>query len=156
MNMPREEHMEMVHNILRYLKLTPRKVLFFKKGTNREIEVYSDANWAGSITDQRSTSRFCTFVWGNLVTLRSKKQSVVAWSGAEAEFRAMAHGICKGIWIKRVLEEIWVQIERPIHFYCDNQSAISIAKNLVHHDRTNHVEINCHFIKEKIEGGVIC
>ncbi|RVW43051.1 Retrovirus-related Pol polyprotein from transposon RE1 [Vitis vinifera] len=91
---------------------------------------------------------------GNLVTWRSKKQSVVARSSAEAEFRAMAQGICEGIWLNRLLEELRVPLKHPMVLYCDNQAAISIAKNPVHHDRTKHVEIDRHFIKEKIEEGV--
>ncbi|RVW97919.1 Retrovirus-related Pol polyprotein from transposon TNT 1-94 [Vitis vinifera] len=97
---------------------------------------------------------YCSFVWGNLVTWRSKKQSVVARSSAEAEFRAMAQGICEGIWLNRLLEELRVPLKHPMVLYCDNQAAICIAKNPVHHDRTKHVEIDRHFIKEKIEEGV--
>ncbi|RVX17491.1 Retrovirus-related Pol polyprotein from transposon TNT 1-94 [Vitis vinifera] len=95
--------------------------LFFQRTTKKRLKFFQDADWAGSVTDRRSTSGYCSFVWGNLVTWRSKKQSVVARSSAEAEFRAMAQ---------------------------------SIAKNPVHHDRTKHVEIDRHFIKEKIEEGV--
>ncbi|RVW64346.1 Retrovirus-related Pol polyprotein from transposon RE1 [Vitis vinifera] len=81
---PTEEHMEAVYRILRYLKMTPGKGLFFRKTENHDTEVYSDADWAGNIIDRRSTSGYCSFVWGNLVTWRSKKQSVVARSSAEA------------------------------------------------------------------------
>ena len=69
------------------------KGLFFKKGDQRTIEAYTNVDWAGSITNRRSTSGYYTFVWGYLVTWRSKKQSVVARSSAEAEHRAMAHGV---------------------------------------------------------------
>ena len=78
---------------------------------------------------------------------------MVARSSAEVEFRAMAQGICEGIWLNRLLEELRVPLKHPIVLYCDNQAAISIAKNPVHHDRTKHVEIDRHFIKEKIEEG---
>ncbi|WKA11938.1 hypothetical protein VitviT2T_029385 [Vitis vinifera] len=154
MNNPTEKHMTAVIRILRYLKMTPGKGLFFQRTTKKEIEIFSDADWAGSVTDRRSTSGYCSFVWGNLVTWRSKKQSVVARSSAEAEFRAMAQGICEGIWLNRLLEELRVPLKHPMVLYCDNQAAISIAKNPVHHDRTKHVEIDRHFIKEKIEEGV--
>ncbi|RVW17801.1 Retrovirus-related Pol polyprotein from transposon RE1 [Vitis vinifera] len=150
MHSPTEEHMEAVYRILRYLKMTPGKGLFFRKTENRDTEVYSDADWAGNIIDRRSTSRYCSFVWGNLVTWRSKKQSVVARSSAEAEYRALAQGICEGIWIKRVLSELGQTSSSPILMMCDNQAAISIAKNPVHHDRTKHVEIDRHFITEKV------
>ncbi|KAL5779663.1 hypothetical protein ACOSQ2_010400 [Xanthoceras sorbifolium] len=147
---PNEEQMEAVYRILRYLKKTPGQGLFFKKHSDRKIEVFADADWAGSIVDRRSTTGYCTYVWGNLVTWRSKKQSVVARSSAEAEFRAMAHGVCEGIWLRRLLKELWM-ITEPITIFCDNQAAIRIAKNLVHHDRTKHVEIDRHFIKEKLD-----
>ncbi|RVW78478.1 Retrovirus-related Pol polyprotein from transposon TNT 1-94 [Vitis vinifera] len=154
MNNPTEKHMTAVIRILRYLKMTPGKGLFFQRTTKKEIEIFSDADWAGSMTDRRSTSGYCSFVWGNLVTWRSKKQSVVARSSAEAEFHAMAQGICEGIWLNRLLEELRVPLKHPMVLYYDNQAAISIAKNPVHHDRTKHVEIDQHFIKEKIEEGV--
>ena len=85
MNSPNEDCLKAVFWILRYLKRTPGKGLLFRKNPCRSIEVYTDADWAGSATDRRSTSGYCTFVWGNLVTWRSKEQSVVAWSSAEAE-----------------------------------------------------------------------
>ena len=155
MNNPTKEHMNEVFRILRYLKMTPGKGLYFKRTTKRDIEIFTDADWAGSIIDRRSTSGYCTYVWGNLVTWRSKKQSVVARSSAEAEFRAMAHGMCEGIWLKRVLEELKIPIEGSMKMLCDNQAAINIAKNPVHHDRTKHVEIDRHFIKEKLEEGTV-
>ncbi|RVW79569.1 Retrovirus-related Pol polyprotein from transposon RE1 [Vitis vinifera] len=131
------------------------KGLFFKRVASRDVEIFSDADWAGSLTDRRSTSGYCTYVWGNLVTWRSKKQSVVARSSAEAEARAMTHGICEGIWLKRLLEELQLAPHGPMKLMCDNEAAISIAKNPVHHDRTKHVEIDRHFIKEKIEQKII-
>ncbi|XP_059639648.1 uncharacterized mitochondrial protein AtMg00810-like [Cornus florida] len=96
--------------ILRYLKGSPGKGLMFKKQGHLQVEVYTDADWAGSIVDRRSTSGYCTFVGGNLVTWRSKKQNVVARSSAEAEFRALAYGICEAIWLKRLLEDLKVTV----------------------------------------------
>ncbi|EXC12992.1 hypothetical protein L484_016923 [Morus notabilis] len=81
-----------IYRILRYLKSTLGKGLLSEKHEQKTIEAYTNADWAGSVTDRRSTSGYCTYVWGNLVTWRSKKQSVVARSSAEAEYRAMAHG----------------------------------------------------------------
>ncbi|XP_031280213.1 uncharacterized protein LOC116138659 [Pistacia vera] len=103
MNNPTEEHMEAVYRILRYLKMTLGRGLYFKKTQKKDVEIFTHANWASSITDRRSTSGYYTFVWGNLVTLRSKKQLVVARSSAKAEFRAVAQGICEGIWLRRLL-----------------------------------------------------
>ena len=106
--------------------------------------------------DRRSTSRYCSFVSGNLVTWRSKKQNVVARSSAEAEFRVVAHGICEIMWIRRLLEELKMTGSSPMKLYCDNKAAISVAHNPVLHDRTKHVEVDKHFIKEKIDNGLVC
>jgi len=95
MHSPCRGHLEAVYRILRYLKKTPGKGLFFGKHDKRKLEVFTDADWAGSVEDRKSTSGYCTLLWGNLVTWRSKKQAVVARSSAEAEYRAMAHGICE-------------------------------------------------------------
>ncbi|KAG8497018.1 hypothetical protein CXB51_008234 [Gossypium anomalum] len=156
MHSPIKEHEEAVFRILRYLKSSPGKGLFFKKSEQRGIEAYTDADWAGSITNRRSTSGYCTFFWGNLVTWQSKKQSVVARSSAEAEFRSMAQGICEMMWLKRIMEELRKPITSPMKLYCDSKTAISIAHNPVQHDRTKHIEIDRHFIKEKIEEGQVC
>lgn len=96
------------------------------------------------------------YLWGNLVTWRSKKQPVVARSSAEAEFRALAHGICEIMWLKLLLDELGIRENNPMKVYCDNKAAIAMSHNPVHHDRTKHVEVDRHFIKEKIENGTIC
>lgn len=111
----------------------------FKKQDHLNVEVYTDADWAGSTIDRRSTSGYCTFIGGNLVTWRSKKQNGVARSSAKAEFRALANGICEIVWLKRLLEELKVTFAPLIKVYCDNKAAISIAHNPVLHDRTKHV-----------------
>lgn len=155
MHAPGPAHFEAVYRILKYLKGTPSKGLLFKPQGHLQIEAYTDADWARSIVDQRSTSGYCSFVGGNLVTWRSKKQNVVAKSSAEAEFRAVAHGICEIMWIRRLLEELKATKSSPMKLYCDNKAAISIAHNPVLHDRTKHVEIDKHFIKEKIDNGLV-
>ncbi|RVW39496.1 Retrovirus-related Pol polyprotein from transposon RE1 [Vitis vinifera] len=156
MHSPKESHLEAVYKILRYLKGSPGRGLFFKKSDSKKVEIYTDADWAGSADDRRSTTGYCTYVWGNLVTWRSKKQSVVARSSAEAEFRAVAQGMCEGLWLKKLLEELCITIELPIKLYCDNKAAISISHNPVQHNRTKHIEVDRHFIKEKFEKGIIC
>ena len=94
---PYEYHMEAVNKILRYLKATSGKGLRFGKTCRRCIEAYIDSDWARSIIDRKSTSGYCTFVWGNLVNWRRKKQGVVARNTAEAECMAMSLGICEEI-----------------------------------------------------------
>jgi hypothetical protein len=156
MHDPRSSHMDAVTRILRYLKGCPGKGLLYTQHGNLQVECYTDADWAGSLDDRRSTSGYCTFVGGNLVSWRSKKQTVVARSTAEAEFRSMAHGVCEVLWMQILLIELGLFKGTPLMLYCDNKAAIDIANNPVQHDRTKHVEIDRHFIKEKLERGIIC
>ncbi|GMI63347.1 hypothetical protein HRI_000004000 [Hibiscus trionum] len=126
-----------------------------KKNEDKLVRMFSDASWAGELNDRRSIIGYCSFVWGNLVTWRSKKQEMVSRSSGEAEFRALALGICEGIWLQRLLTELGFCYNKHFELQSDSQSAISIAKNPVHHDRTKHVEIDRHFISEKVNGGLV-
>lgn len=151
MHAPTQDHLKAEYQILRYLKGCPRKVLFYKKHDHHHVEVYTDVDWAGSLIDRRSTSDYCSFVGGNLVTWRSKKQYVVARSSAEAEFRSMANGICELLWLKMLLFKVDFPIKGPMRLYCDNKAAISITHDPVQYDRTKHVEVDCHFIKDHLK-----
>ena len=87
---------------------------------------------------------------------KQKKKYVIARSSAKAEFRAVAQGICKELWLRRLLEELHAELELPIKLYYDNKVAISIFLNPIQHDRTKHMKVDKHFIKEKVEEGTIC
>lgn len=153
MHAPRVRHRDAVFRVLRYLKKGPGRGLLFSRNDHLKIEVFTDADWAGNRDDRKSITGYCTFVGGNLVTWRSKKQNVVARSSAEAEFRAMSQGLCEGLWLRTLLGDLSLQEESPISLYCDNKAAISIAHNPVQHDRTKHVEVDRHFIKDHLEKG---
>ena len=156
MHSPREEHFEVAYRILKYLKRKPGRGLIFENHGHSRIETYTDADWAGSITDRRCKSNYCTCIGGNLVTWRSKMQTVVARSSAEAEFRAIAHGIYDLLWLKKLLEDLKVTSPMPMKLYCDKKATINIAHNPVQHDRTKHIKVYRHFTKEKLNGGLIC
>ncbi|GAV90402.1 hypothetical protein CFOL_v3_33811, partial [Cephalotus follicularis] len=149
-------HMDLVDRVLRYLKSCPGKGIWMKKNDHTEIIGYADVDWAGNPFDRRSTSGFCTFVGGNLVTWKSKKQSVVARSSAEAEYRAMASATSELIWLRHLLYDLTLRRPvTPIKLYCDNQAAIHIASNPVFHERTKHIEVDCHFVREKVQRKII-
>ena len=147
MHQPHTHHMRAVMRILRYLKGTSSKGIFYRKNGHLDLLAYTDANWAADRDDRKSTSRYFTLVGGNLITWKSKKQKVVSLSSAEAEFRGIAKGITEIIWIKKLLSELHFPQKKACNLFCDNKAAISIFKNPVQHDRTKHVEIDRHFIK---------
>ncbi|CAL2258220.1 unnamed protein product [Prunus armeniaca] len=92
---------------------------------------------------------------GNLVTWMSKKQKVVSQSSAEVEYRGMAQGVCKLLWLRRLLRDLRFAPQKPMDLYCDNKAAIVIAYNPVQHDRTKHVEVDRHFIKENVDAEIV-
>jgi|UniRef100_A0A2N9GH69 hypothetical protein len=95
------------------------------------------------------------FIGGNFVTWHSKKQNVVARSSVEAEYRAISDVVCELLWLRILMGELGFNLEKPVNLYCDNKAAISIAHNPVQNDRTKHVEVDRHFIKEKLTNGII-
>ncbi|XP_066377442.1 uncharacterized mitochondrial protein AtMg00810-like [Miscanthus floridulus] len=155
MHDPRSGHLDAVYRILRYLKSCPGKGLCFRGHGHLNVDGYCDADWASCPDDRRSTSGYCAFVGGNLVSWRSKKQAVVWRSTAEAEYRAMSLVVCEMLWIRSLLSELNVLRKGASKLWCDNKSAINIANNPVQHDRTKHVEVDRFFIKEKIDEGTL-
>ena len=147
--------MAVVMRIPRYLKGTSSREIFYKKNRHLDLLAYTDADWAGDRNDRRSTSGYFTLVGGNLVTCKSKKQKVVALSSAEAEFLGIAKGITEVMWLKKLLSELHFPQRKACKLFCDNKEAISISKNSVQRDRTKHVEIDRHFIKEKLQNKII-
>ncbi|KAM1225355.1 hypothetical protein ACFX2G_045082 [Malus domestica] len=155
MHSPSGTHMGAVERILRYLKFTSGKGIMFSKNGHCRIEGYTDSVWAGNITYRQSTSGYFTFVGGNLVTWRSKKQKMVVLSSAKAEYRGMAKGVCELLWLRRLLEELGWPSMSASNLFCDNKAAIDISHNPIQHDRTKHVEVDRHFIKEKLDRNII-
>ena len=99
--------MNAIMRILRYMKSAPRKgILFAKKENFQNVVTYTDAEWAGSIDNWRLTSGYFTFVGGNLVTWRSKKQNVVSHSSTEAEYRGISLKLCEALWLRLLSQDL--------------------------------------------------
>ncbi|RVW30577.1 Retrovirus-related Pol polyprotein from transposon RE2 [Vitis vinifera] len=152
---PCDSHWDAVIRILRYIKSTPSQGVLYENKGHTQVVGYTDTDWAGSPIDRRSTSGYCVFIGGNLISWKSKKQDVVARSSAEAEYRAMALATCELIWLKHLLRELRFGKDEQMKLICDNQAALHIASNPVFHERTKHIEVDCHFIREKIASGCV-
>jgi len=114
MHDPRSKHLDAVYQILRYLKSNPGKGLMFRSNGHLNVESYCDADWASCLDDRRYTSGYCVFVGGNLVSWRSKKQSVVSRSTAEAEYKAMSLVVSEVLWVRNLLTELNVLRNVPM------------------------------------------
>ena len=127
------------------------KALLYEDKGHIEICGYIDADWVGSPSDRQSTSGYCVLFGGNLVSWKSKKQFVVARSSAKARYQAIAVATCELVWLKQLLKELGVYREQSMKLVCDNQVALYIASNAIFHERTKHIEIDCHFVRKKIQ-----
>ena len=155
MQAPKVHHWKMVDRILRYLSGTQGQGVWMGCNGSTEVVGYCDADWAGDRVDRRSTTGYCTFIGGNLVTWKSKKQKVISCSSAEAEYRAMLKLTNELVWIKGILKHLEIEQTTPMTMHCDNQAAIHIASNSVFHERTKHIEVDCHKVRQMIVLGVI-
>ncbi|CAL8152565.1 unnamed protein product [Prunus armeniaca] len=155
MHEPRIPHMDAAVRILRYLKYTPGQGILFPTQDDLKLKAFCDSDWAGCPTTRRSTTGYCVFLGNSLISWRTKRQKTVSLSSAEAEYRAMASTCCELSWLQCLLQDLQLTHSEPVTLHCDNQAALHIAANLVFHERTRHIEMDCHFIRDKIQDGSI-
>uniref|UniRef100_A0A2N9GQS7 Uncharacterized protein n=1 Tax=Fagus sylvatica TaxID=28930 RepID=A0A2N9GQS7_FAGSY len=151
MSAPRSTHYAAVLRILRYIKGTLFHGLHFSAQSSLELRAYADADWAGDPTDRRSTTGYCFLLGSSLISWRSKKQSVVARSSTETEYRALADTTSELLWLRWLLADMGAPQTTSTPIHCDNRSAIHIAHNDIFHERTKHIEIDCHFIRHHLQ-----
>jgi hypothetical protein len=152
---PTSAHYNAAVRILRFLKSCPGRGIFFPRDSSLQLQGYSDADWAGCIDTRRSISGQCFFLGKSLISWRTKKQLTVSKSSSEAEYRALAAATCELQWLMYLFKDLHVQCTKLPVLYCDNQSALHIVANPVFHERTKHLEIDCHIVREKLKGGLM-
>jgi len=153
MHDPRETHLAALKRILRYVRGTLHMGLLIRPSTPVDLVVYSDADWAGCPDTRRSTSGYAVFLGDNLVSWSSKRQNTVSRSSAEAEYRAVANAVAKATWIRQLLSELHTPLRKTTLVYCDNISSVYMSANPVQHQRTKHIEIDLHFVRERVALG---
>jgi hypothetical protein len=153
MHSPRDVHNTMLKRILRYIKGTTALGVQLRTASTPTITAYSDADWAGCPDTRRSTSGFCVFFGDSIVSWSSKRQTTVSRSSAEAEYRAIANAVSECSWLRHLLGELRCNIPSATVVFCDNISSVYMSRNPVHHRRTKHIELDIHFVREKVALG---
>lgn len=152
---PTEAHYRAAQRVLHYLKGSPGKGLFFPRSAPLHLSGFSDSDWGGCPDSRKSVSGYCFFLGSSLISWRSKKQTTVARSSSEAEYRALASATCELQWLTFLLQDLHITCTRSPALYCDNRSALHIAANPVFHERTKHLEIDCHVVRERCLSGLM-
>ena len=153
MHDPREPHLAALKRILRYISGTLHLGLLIRPSSHPELIVYSDADWAGCPDTRRSTSGYAVFLGDSLVSWSSKRQNTVSRSSTEAEYRAVANAVAEASWLRQLLSELHTPLRKTTLVYCDNISTVYMSSNPIQHQRTKHVEIDLHFVREHVALG---
>lgn len=155
MHDPRVPHFQALKRVLRYLQGTLAHGLQLYRSSSSTLTAYTDADWAGCPNTRRSTSGYCIFLGDNLVSWSSKRQPTVSRSSAEAEYKGVANAVAETCWVRNLLLELKCPVKAATLVYCDNISAVYLSTNPVKHQRTKHVEIDIHFVREKVAMGQV-
>ncbi|GJS54735.1 ribonuclease H-like domain-containing protein [Tanacetum coccineum] len=155
MHDPREPHLSALKRILRYVRGTLSYGLQLYSSTTSSLVAYSDADWAGCPTTHRSTSGYCVFLGNNLLSWSSKRQFTLSRSSAEAEYRSVANAVAETCSLSNLLRELHTPLATATLVYCDNVSAVYLSSNPVQHQRTKHIEIDIHFVRDLVATGAI-
>ncbi|KAJ8759694.1 hypothetical protein K2173_009795 [Erythroxylum novogranatense] len=155
MHTPTVVHMKLVHRILRYLKGTLSTDLHLTSQTTLTQSAFSDADWASCQTTRRSTTGYCTFLGSNIISWCAKKQHTISRSSTETEYHAMTNIVAELTWLTYILSDLHIPLSSSPTLYCDNISALYMTINPVFHARSKHIELDYHFVRERVALGLL-
>ncbi|GKD86191.1 ribonuclease H-like domain-containing protein, partial [Tanacetum coccineum] len=155
MHDPREPHFASLKRILRYVRGTLDYGLQLFSSSTTDLVAYSDADWAGCPTTRRSASGYCVFLGNNLLSWSSKCQPTLSCSSAEAKYRGVANAVAETCWLRNLLRELHTPLTSATLVFCDNVSAVYLSCNPIQHQRTKHIDIDIHFVRDLVAVGQV-
>ena len=129
--------------------------LKYSKGNEIQLGGFTDADWVGSTVDRKSTSGYCFSLGSRMTSWCSRKQKSVALSSVEGEYMVASTTLCEAIWLRKLLLNLLKKWIEPTGIMCDNQSCIKLSENSMFHDRSKHIDIRCHFIRDYVQRGAV-
>ncbi|GKC32149.1 ribonuclease H-like domain-containing protein [Tanacetum coccineum] len=151
----REPHLAALKCILRYVQGTLDLGLHLYESSTTSLVGYTDADWAGCPSTRRSVSGYCVFLGDNLLSWSAKRQHTLSRSSDEAEYQGVANVVAETAWLRNLLCELQSPLSTATLVYCDNVSAVYMSVNPVQHQRTKHIEIDIHFIRDMVTAGQV-
>ncbi|CAA7040888.1 unnamed protein product [Microthlaspi erraticum] len=155
MQSPKQAHWDAALRVVRYLKGCPGQGILLKSGMSLTLTAWCDADYSGCPITRRSLTGWFVQLGDSPLSWKTIKQDVVSRSSAESEYRAMSDTVQEIIWLKALLLSFGVSHDQPVQLHCDNMAAIHLSANPVFHERTKHVEVDCHFVRDKVIDGTI-
>ena len=156
MSNPGIEHWKGVKRVLRYIRGTlDNGLIYSANDTSTVLTGYSDADWAGDLSTRRSTTGYVFQIQGSTVSWCRKRQACVARSTTEEEYVALSTASQEAVWLRRLLQNVLKKQDNPTVVYEDNQGTIELTKNPKFHNRTKHIDVSYHFVREQVDNKVI-
>lgn len=152
---PAMSHLTTTLHVVKYLKGSPSLGLFYYDDSHFLVKAYTDADWGSCSDSWHSLTGFFVFLGSSLVSWRCKKQTTISASSAEAEYRALGSTVRELQWLSYLLQDFHITVPLLIPSYCDNMAALHITKNLVFHEQTKHLEIDCHIVRNLFLRGFV-
>jgi hypothetical protein len=154
MSTPTSVHYSLLLCVLRHLRGTIDRRLFFSNSSSLQLHTYSDATWGSDPSDFKSLFAYCVFLGSSLIAWKIKKQTVVSRSSTEAELHALACVAAEVTWLRWLLADFGVA-PSSTSVHCDSTSAISIAQDPLKHELTKHVGVDCFYVRSAIQDKIV-
>jgi hypothetical protein len=109
----------------------------------------------GSTMDRKSTSGYCFSLGSAMISWSSRKQDSIAQSTAETKYIAASAASREAVWLRKLLLDLFNAKLEPTVIHCDNQSCIKLSENPMFHDRSKHIEMRYHYVRDMVQKNIL-